>query len=902
MKRILFALVLIVTLIGQPSLAQAEGEVASGSPTDLQPAGVVVVSAPGGIVSTISTPGWFEIPKMKAYVNMPQAGDLAVTLCANTFVQATLWVRVTDNGFSLAPNSVVFAVSMVANSHCFTFVENNAQAGYHVIRAEWMISGSYTAWMLDRTMTITFANNTADEMRVLAVAAPSEFIDAPYAWTDVPGLIGTISLPYTSDLAITFSAEAYPDVPGVRLFARAMVDDQLAYAAQAVFSTDAFFGAHAYTFIQKDVPAGNHTVRLQYSCDGENQCNVGNRTMFVVATSHGLARQVVSSFNPQQGGWWTSSSTSWADMTLTDSSFYSPSEADLAIQFTASIFNDSGGEIWLRALIDGQPAEPASAVLMSGPWTGGQPFTFVVHNLARGNHSLQMQWRVNSGTANLGAHTTAAWGFASQHPILMTATESVRGLDGYQFGGLFADSVVNLVIGQRTFKPYVSERLFGANPSVAGYFLENSYGNFYLVNGGVRGPYLKQYNEYYYRNNYPGPYPDPYTAMVIEAEQKADEDGFDFSLFDRNGDGIISPKELVTFVVFYQDWPDGFVRSAPDYVTNDGVTLDNRNLPYAYLPDFQTAEEIGVIAHELAHVLINAGDMYVNFWKPSAPGPYSLMDQHYDHPHLDPWHKLNAGSWFDPMTVNFDGYEVIKPVENYPFIYKLADPNHPGEYFLIENRQKIGYDASLPDTGLAIWHINENTVDVYRDGVMIEPACGPTNPIQWNNYLYDGTGTPWGRDFWWGSTGSNSRYVDGSDSKMGVWAIPASDSTMIVYLDTPGPGVLLQALPGVLDARPGESAYIWMRLVNTSSFPDTYQLTTDLPASWVQWSENSITLTSYEGTILNLKITPPKGTPGGKLYFNVTATGTTSPYYVSTSPPTNVLNITLPTFLPLVKK
>ncbi len=898
MKRLLFALVLIVTLIWQPSPVQAEGEANAGSATDLQPAGVVVISAPSGIVSTLTTPGWFEIPKMKAYVNMPQAGDLAVTFCASTFVQATLWVRVTDNGFTLAPGSVVFAVSMVTNSHCFTFVENNTQAGYHIIRAEWMVSAAYTAGMLDRTMTITFANNSADEMRLLSVAVQSGFINAPYAWTDVPGLTGNISLPYDSDLAITFSAEAYPDSSGVRLYARALVDDQLAFTGQAVFAAIAYFGAHAFTFVQKNVPAGNHTIRLQYSCDGDYQCNVGNRSMFVVATSHGLARQVVSSFNPQQGGWLTSSSTSWADMPYTDSTFYSPSEADLAIQFSASIFNDNNSTIWLRALMDGQPTEPGSVAFVSGSRLGGMAFMFVVHNLPRGNHSLQMQWRVDSGTANLGDHTTAAWGFASQHPILMTATESVRGLDGYQYGGLFANSVVDLLNGQRTFKPYVSERLFGAYPSVAGYFLENSYGNYYLVNGGVRGPYLKQYNEYYYRNNIP----DPFTAMILEAEQKADEDGFDFSLFDRNGDGIISPKELVTFVVFYQDWPDGFVRSAPNYVTNDGVTLDNSNLPYAYLPDFQTAEEIGVIAHELAHVLINAGDMYVNFWKPSAPGPYSLMDQHFNHPHLDPWHKLHAGSWFDAMTVSFDGYVVIKPVENYPFIYKLADPSHPGEYFLIENRQKIGYDSALPDTGLAIWHINENTGDVFRDGVMIEPACGPTNPIQWDKYLWDGSGTPWGKDFWWGSTGSNSRYVDGSDSKMGVWAIPSSDNTMIVYLDTPGPGVLLQALPGVLNATPGESAYIWMRLVNTSSFPDTYQLTTDLPAAWVQWQQNSITLTSYQQQVLYLKITPPKGTPGGKIFFNVTANGTTSPYYVSTSAPTNVLNITLPAFLPMIKK
>ena len=41
------------------------------------------------------------------------------------------------------------------------------------------------------------------------------------------------------------------------------------------------------------------------------------------------------------------------------------------------------------------------------------------------------------------------------------------------------------------------------------------------------------------------------------------------------------------------------------------------------------------------------------------------------------------------------------------------------------------------------------------------------------------------------------------DSKMGVWAIPASSGAMVVYLDTPGPGILLQALPSQLAVTPG---------------------------------------------------------------------------------------------------
>jgi hypothetical protein len=39
-----------------------------------------------------------------------------------------------------------------------------------------------------------------------------------------------------------------------------------------------------------------------------------------------------------------------------------------------------------------------------------------------------------------------------------------------------------------------------------------------------------------------------------------------------------------------------------------------------------------------------------------------------------------------------------------------------GEYLLIENRQKIGYDQQLANGGLAIWHIDEAMKDNTKAG------------------------------------------------------------------------------------------------------------------------------------------------------------------------------------------
>jgi len=41
-------------------------------------------------------------------------------------------------------------------------------------------------------------------------------------------------------------------------------------------------------------------------------------------------------------------------------------------------------------------------------------------------------------------------------------------------------------------------------------------------------------------------------------------------------------------------------------------------------------------------------------------------------------------------------------------IYKFPDPGHANEYYLVDNREKTGRDADIPDSGVAIWHIDTN--------------------------------------------------------------------------------------------------------------------------------------------------------------------------------------------------
>ena len=76
---------------------------------------------------------------------------------------------------------------------------------------------------------------------------------------------------------------------------------------------------------------------------------------------------------------------------------------------------------------------------------------------------------------------------------------------------------------------------------------------------------------------------------------------------------------------------------------------------------------------------------------------------------LDAWSRTQLG-FVDPTEISANTVEVgISNAENTTSVYRLWTNGASGsEYFLVENRQKLGYDAALPGDGLLIWHIDEN--------------------------------------------------------------------------------------------------------------------------------------------------------------------------------------------------
>jgi hypothetical protein len=107
------------------------------------------------------------------------------------------------------------------------------------------------------------------------------------------------------------------------------------------------------------------------------------------------------------------------------------------------------------------------------------------------------------------------------------------------------------------------------------------------------------------------------------------------------------------------------------------------------------AANLGLFAHELSHILIGSGDMYVDgsFFKPSKPGSYSVMDGNSNH--HDAFHKIRSG-WLNPTVVRTDGtYPLTAAGDGGGLLYDPCRGND--EYFLVENRSGFGASTAYVD-------------------------------------------------------------------------------------------------------------------------------------------------------------------------------------------------------------
>lgn len=339
-----------------------------------------------------------------------------------------------------------------------------------------------------------------------------------------------------------------------------------------------------------------------------------------------------------------------------------------------------------------------------------------------------------------------------------------------------------------------SDNRLNPTGSMKEYYLENSYDQ-YIVQGTVAGWYHTGIEHWAYNNitesyDFYGLRPQD---LVLAAVQQANAD-IDFSQFDSNNDGYVDGVIIVHSGTGYEE--SGLtteIHSHQGFVSPIAVDgkIVNR---YVIVPEEssggQSMSAIGVICHEWGHVL-QLPDLYDTDYSSEGVGRWSLMASgNYNGgsrtpAHFDPWCKKELG-WLTPINISANTNAVeIPAIEHNPVAYRLArnGSSFGTEYFLVENRRQVGFDAEIPGNGLFIYHIDENVIGNFDDWhplVMVEQADGMFD-LQYNRNVGDGSdpfpGTFGVRQFH-DKTVPDSRNYTGFQTKVALWNISNSDSVM----------------------------------------------------------------------------------------------------------------------------
>jgi len=257
----------------------------------------------------------------------------------------------------------------------------------------------------------------------------------------------------------------------------------------------------------------------------------------------------------------------------------------------------------------------------------------------------------------------------------------------------------------------------GATGSVKDFYLESSYDQFNLQ-VDVVGPYTAANNmSYYGANDSYGNDANP-RALVTEAVNAADA-SVNFANYDNDNDGSVDGVYVI-----YAGYGEEAGASANAIwahawnittVYKDGVSISKYSCSAELRGNSGTTiTSIGVICHEFGHVL-GAPDYYDTNYSTGGQfdgtGKWDLMASgSWNNSGITPaqhnaYTKIYYYNWAQATLLSSaSNISVTNSVDNKSF-YRINSTTS-GEFWLIENRQQIGFDAQIPGHGLLIYHVH----------------------------------------------------------------------------------------------------------------------------------------------------------------------------------------------------
>jgi M6 family metalloprotease-like protein len=315
----------------------------------------------------------------------------------------------------------------------------------------------------------------------------------------------------------------------------------------------------------------------------------------------------------------------------------------------------------------------------------------------------------------------------------------------------FKDKAFVVPSAQASFQNLVTQPGYSANGgtgSAKDYFMASTYGKFapdFVVVGPVT---LPQTLDFYGKNDASGNDTDP-AQMIVDACTAANTAGVDFTQYDTDGDGFVD--NVFVYYAGYNEaeggaantiWPHRWSISSAGITT--GITFDGKKIEdYSCTSELKSTSGsnmcgIGTFCHEFGHVLglpdyynTSGSSTYIatlETWDIMDYGPY--LNNGCTPPTYSAWDRFYLG-YLTPQQISSAANMTLQPLyqgttppaNTNGQAYLIAASTHnmnatspnPSEFFLVEYRKHIGWDAfigqdvntsSIPADGICIWHID----------------------------------------------------------------------------------------------------------------------------------------------------------------------------------------------------
>ena len=320
--------------------------------------------------------------------------------------------------------------------------------------------------------------------------------------------------------------------------------------------------------------------------------------------------------------------------------------------------------------------------------------------------------------------------------------------------------------------------------SVRDFFKETSYNKFDLI-VTLCGIYTAPQSESYYAGS--GGTDNCQALARWAAQQVAAEPDINFADYDSNNDGKVDGFHFIFAGKGQEAGGGSGTIWSHKWQFSPSVTKNGKSISvYSCSPELYSNQitTIGVIVHEMTHAF-GAPDFYdtdgstggqydgTGNWDVMAGGSWNGSPGGNRPPHHNMYTKIQFG-WVTSTLLNIPItiFDMPNSAEN-PVAYRINTGNG-NEHYLLENRQKIMFDTSLPGSGLLIYHVHSSVgtsginaghpqrmYPVCASSTVAIPVAGASNygsinsagcpfPGSSNKTSFNGTSTP--RMFYWTNT------------------------------------------------------------------------------------------------------------------------------------------------------